>query len=348
MSLAALPAAIPVRAAATALDHLHESILRRYGEHCECINLAPGTYRAYRRHIWAALADLHLSHVWDIHPEHVRRYNLLLIKRGLATATRQSYCAAIRSVFEFMIAECSDEIRSAVGVTLKQPVTATTSPRTRFCDSFDRSTPPPSRAMIRRISHGLRAQVPLARNQVLAARDLAIVETLYLTALRANELVSLDVGDCHPSKGTGGQVHVRLGKGAYGSGPRPRWIPMLDGARDLLSWYTSQIRPKLRPRRERALFLTGSGERMTYQSVRDVLERSFKALCIRRGRFSLHKLRHARATHLFESGMDLVGIQLLLGHEFLATTQRYVHVRPAFVAEAHRRMVAGTLSKLRI
>ncbi len=41
--------------------------------------------------------------------------------------------------------------------------------------------------------------------------------------------------------------------------------------------------------------------------------------------------------------MELVSIQHLLGHEFLATTQRYVHVSPALVAEAHQRMVARAL-----
>lgn len=346
-SVIALPVARSAPLPDPDLVGFQEEVFRRYAEYCECLNFAPATSAAYLRYLRNALVELGLRFVWEIGLAEVRRYNLGLIERGVAVGTRKSYCAAIRSLFEFLIEECAEEVQRRTGVMLRQPVTRRTSPKLRFGSSFDRAAPP-SRSLIRRISCRLRERMREAPNALVATRDLVIFETLYLTAMRANELVELDVGDLYPGMGEDGQIHIRVGKGANGSGPRARWIPMLDGVGDLLAWYVRSIRPRFKPRRSSALFVSLTGRRLRYHEVRDALERAFRDLCLRRPmRFSLHRLRHARATHLFESGMDLVAIQMLLGHEFLATTQRYVHVNAAFVAQAHQRMVARALSRAR-
>ena len=322
-----------------------EQLFTRYSQYCACLNFAPATSIAYVDFLRNALKELGLGFVWQIGISEVRRYNVLLIERGLAIQTRRCYCAAIRSMFEFLIEECADEVRSRTGVTLRQPINKRTVPRIRYGSSFDVAVPP-SQNLIRQVSRGLRDSWHQARQPHVAARDLVIFETLYLTGIRANELVQLDVGDLYPGKGTEGQLHIRAGKGAHGSGPRARWIPMLDGLSELLAWYLRAIRPKFKPRRRTALFLLGNGNQVTYDEIRESLDRSLRSLCIRKSRrFTLHAMRHARATHLFEAGMDLAAIQLLLGHEFIATTQRYVHVSASFVAEAHRRMVASALSR---
>jgi site-specific recombinase XerD len=324
-----------------------QSLFERYVEYCACINLAPTTPQAYVTFIRNALAELGLSYVWEVGIPEVRRYNLGLVQRGLAIQTRRCYCAALRSIFEFLIDECADEVKSVTGVTLRQPITRATVPRGRFLASFDFAVPP-SHHLIRQLSKGVRDRLGEAREPQVAGRDLAVFETLYLSGMRANELVHLDVGDVYPVKGPQGELHIRVGKGANGSGPRPRWIPMLDGLGDLMAWYLRKVRPRFTPNKKKALFLSRNGRRITYSEVRDVLERVFVAQCLRKSRwFTLHALRHARATHLFESGMELVAIQLLLGHEFIATTQRYVHVNASFVAEAHRRMVSKLLSRVR-
>ena len=341
LSVVHAPGSVPQ---ADTLDALQDRILRRYAEHCECLNFAPDTSTAYLRFVRNALKELRLRHVWEITPDHIRKYNLALVRRDLTTSSRRCYCAAIRSVFEFMVAECADEIHFATGVRIRQPVTAATAPRVRFGDSYVRSAPP-SRSLIRRVTRTMRTRLHEAARPAVAGRDLAVVETLYLTGMRANELIHLDVDDLYPGKGATGQIYIRFGKGAYGSGPRVRWIPMLDGLRELLAWYTSMVRPRLQPRRSRALFVSATNGRLSYGAVLECLDRGLRVANIKRGRFSLHRLRHARATHLFEAGMDLVAIQLLLGHEFLATTQTYVHVNPAFVAAAHQRMVSAAIAE---
>jgi len=325
----------------------HEALLERYVEYCACINLAPTTPQQYLAFVRNALSELELSYVWEIGIAEVRRYNLGLVKRGLAIQTRRCYFAALRSIFEFLIDECAEEIHARTGVTLRQPITRTTVPKTRFGASSESSVPP-SHHLIRQLSKGIRERLGEARELHIAGRDLAVFETLYLTGMRANELVQLDVGDIYPAKGPQGELHVRLGKGANGSGPRPRWVPMLDGLGHLMAWYLTKVRPRFAPGRKKAVFLSRNGQRISYSEARDVLERIFVAQCLRKSRwFTLHSLRHARATHLFEAGMELVAIQLLLGHEFVATTQRYVHVNSTFVAEAHQRMVSKLLSRVR-
>ncbi len=347
-NLALVPAAPDLPSEGDSLFDFQERLLRQYAEYCECMNFSPKTVTGYAAHVRAALRDLKLTYVWELTAEEVRRYNLLLVERGLTVGTRRSYCTAIKSLFEFLVEEHAAEIATVTGLTISQPVTRRNTPRIRYCESFDRGAPP-SRGQVRKVSRLLRKRLHLGRTYEVAARNLVVFETLYLTAMRTNELIHLDVEDLHFGKGAAGQIHVRIGKGSRGSGPRSRWVPMLDGLDELLGWYVHQVRPKLGPsRRQHALFVSTDGKRLTYKGAGGILERCLTEAKIRKDkRFTLHRLRHARASHLFADGMNLVAIQKLLGHEFITTTQRYVHVDATFVAQAHKAMVQRTLRQAR-
>src|ERR1700721_3956480 len=65
---------------------------------------------------------------------------------------------------------------------------------------------------------------------------------LYLAGLRADEAAMMGRADVHFGRGPFGKLHIRFGKGAKTSGPRPRWVPMLDGLDLILRWYLDDVR----------------------------------------------------------------------------------------------------------
>ncbi|MCP4504724.1 MAG: tyrosine recombinase XerC [Deltaproteobacteria bacterium] len=155
-------------------------------------------------------------------------------------------------------------------------------------------------------------------------RDQVIIEFLYASGMRISELTALNVDDVqldHPGV-EGGWVRV------MGKGQKERLIPFHEKCRLVLKKYVEQTRPiflESASDDEEALFLGKRGKRINDA----VLRRSFAQRGIElevRGRVHPHKLRHAFATHLLEGGADLRGIQELLGHASLGTTQRYTHV----------------------
>jgi len=163
----------------------------------------------------------------------------------------------------------------------------------------------------------------------LGVRDRAMLEVLYATGLRRTELVRLDHSDIDRAHGT---LWVRQGKGG-----KDRVVPLGEHALHWLERYLAECRPRLEvSQAERALFLTGYGERFHPGYVGNWVRKALEAAGIDRPG-SCHLLRHSCATHMLENGADIRFIQQLLGHARLDTTQIYTEVTIHQLREVHAR-----------
>ena len=93
---------------------------------------------------------------------------------------------------------------------------------------------------------------------------------------------------------------------------------------------------EIREEDDPALFLNYRGQRITTRSVRRLFEGYVRAASLKAG-VSPHTLRHSFATHLLNSGADLRGIQELLGHASLSTTQKYTHLNDAQLIAVYKK-----------
>jgi integrase/recombinase XerD len=150
-----------------------------------------------------------------------------------------------------------------------------------------------------------------------ALRNLALLELLYGSGLRASELVTLPRGAVRP----GQPFLILLGKGA-----KERLVPVSSRALEAVRRWreVSPETPWLFPGGKRHL----SRVRL-FQIVRSLAADAG----IAPDRVSPHVLRHAFATHLLAGGADLRALQTLLGHADIATTQIYTHVDSARLVE---------------
>ena len=151
-----------------------------------------------------------------------------------------------------------------------------------------------------------------SRTTAAGLRDRAALELLYGAGLRVSELVGLDLEDVRQDC-----VRVR------GKGNKERVVPLVRTVRAAIDAYL-ELRGELQPKGS-ALFLNRRGGRLTARSVARRLETAALIAGARR-HVHPHALRHSFATHLLDMGADLRGIQELLGHASLSTTQRYTHV----------------------
>ncbi|MGL4420168.1 MAG: tyrosine recombinase XerC [Gemmataceae bacterium] len=146
-------------------------------------------------------------------------------------------------------------------------------------------------------------------------RDRAILETIYSAGLRVSEAVALNRDDLDLSdgvtvvRGTGKKERLAL-LGEPAVAAIQEWLP---------------FREALQQKGGTALFLNKLGTRLTTRSVGRSLEK-YLAMAGLDPRTSPHTLRHSFATHMLDAGADIRGVQELLGHKNLATTQLYTHV----------------------
>jgi integrase/recombinase XerD len=157
-------------------------------------------------------------------------------------------------------------------------------------------------------------------------RDRALLETLYSTGMRRRELAGLDLYDVDLTRRI---VMVREGKGA-----RDRVIPIGARAAAWVDKYLQEARPQLALAGVQALFLSDYGDPVTPEYVAERLRRYMHFAGIDKPG-GCHLLRHACATHMLDNGADTRFIQVLLGHQNLATTQIYTHVSIDKLREIH-------------
>ena len=149
----------------------------------------------------------------------------------------------------------------------------------------------------------------------LVDRDRAILELLYSSGLRLSELTDLDLGDIDANMA---QVHVT------GKGNKDRIVPVGSKALAALArWHKSRV--TLADPDEKALFVSNRGTRLSRRSVQARVDHWARRQGIDTKVYP-HLFRHSFATHLLESSHDLRGVQELLGHANISTTQVYTHL----------------------
>ena len=170
----------------------------------------------------------------------------------------------------------------------------------------------------------------------LEARDAAMVELLYGSGLRVGELVGLDAVASAQARGwvdmQAAQAHV-LGKGS-----KRRSVPVGGPAlRALTRWLDLRTTVTASGNSEAdsaALFLGRNGTRLSAQSVWQRLKRRSQLAGLNTP-VHPHMLRHSFASHVLQSSSDLRGVQELLGHANISTTQVYTRLDFQHLAKAY-------------
>jgi integrase/recombinase XerD len=281
---------------------------------------------------------------WEVTSEDIDRVVGDLAVAGRSTSTRREYVQIFKGFHRFLETRKAAQIEAGFGVRLVCPVDEFNASR-HVGDESPAVAPPPAPERVSEFFEFLKTRIATVRKYAPAARDYAMFRTLYHAGLRSEEAALLEISDVHFGRGPFGKLHVRFGKAARMSGPRPRWVPMLDGLDVLLRWFLAEVRTKFPE--SPVLFADESGGRLHQGTIRNRL-RYLMALEGRPAaeRFSPHALRRACATHNYERGVDLIAIQQLLGHWTVSSTMRYVRPSATFIEDAYRRAVTSTLAEL--
>ena len=170
--------------------------------------------------------------------------------------------------------------------------------------------------------------VPTAMT-ALGRRDRAMLETLYSTGLRVSELVGLNLNDLSHSDGV---LTIR------GKGKKERLALLGKHALVALQTWLADRSELLAGEglTSEAVFLNKNGTRLTTRSVGRLLEKHLQRAGLD-PRTTPHTLRHSFATHLLDNGADIRGVQELLGHKSLTTTQVYTHVTTKRLQQSYQK-----------
>jgi integrase len=277
-------------------------------------------------------------------------------RAGRAASTVQGKAWTLARFYDFAITRYQGDVHAVTGFVLVQPIDEFNRPVKADYGGLVRV--PPGQGEIEALFGAWRESLPEARKFLPAARDYLAASLWRRAGLRITETVMLDIRDWRPDLGEHGKLHVRFGKGSMGRGPKTRLVPGINAVDDLLAWWLSEVRHQFGDDwadPDAPLLPSERRDRDGGRCLRagDDTLRSGLAGAVARwlpgwtGRLTPHGLRHYCASSMYARGVDLKAIQELLGHEWLSTTTRYIHVHDNHIeaawADANSR-VAGRLT----
>ena len=313
---------------ASSKTNIVEQLVIRYLEYCEVEkNLSQNTIKMYHFYLTDFVSFLkkykkkESLDISDIESESVKKYRIDLNRRissksqeEYKRSTQKTFMVSIRSFLKYLIIEENLKVLPPDQIALGK--TDARIPKVLDDDQ-------------------LKALFSVQDlNKRSGVRDRAILEMLFATGLRVNELAKLDVGD----------VNLKTGEfSVIGKGRKVRTVYVSDSAKTWISKYMATRRDEFVP-----LFLRYSGKRMEENdldgeslrlTVRSV-QRLVKKYVLRAGiavDATPHTLRHSFATGLLREGADLRSVQELLGHSNVSTTQIYTHITNRQLKDVHKR-----------
>lgn len=150
-------------------------------------------------------------------------------------------------------------------------------------------------------------------------RERAVLSLYYGCGLRRKEGLNLNLKDVQLEKQV---VHIRKSKTN-----RARYVPFLAHQKQELEQYLIYYRNIYAKPGEASFLIGNKGERMgvyrLYQLLKNLLERAG----LEERKIGVHTLRHSIATHLLQSGMNIENIAQFLGHQWVSSTQIYLHLK---------------------
>jgi integrase/recombinase XerC len=259
--------------------------------------LSPHTDSNYARDLGALVkyCDRQSIAEWRaLDSQHVRTFAAHSHAAGLAPRSIQRRLSAVRSFCNYLVRE--RQLPTNPGYEIRAPKAGRRLPHTLDADQMARL-------------------LDVAPGDALVARDHALMELLYSSGLRLAELVGLDLLDLDLADRT-----VRL----LGKGNKSRIVPVGKQAVKALERWLS-ARATLAKPAEMAVFIGRNGRRLGARAVQ-----------LRVAHWARHQglgvpvhphlFRHSFASHLLESSGELRGVQELLGHADISTTQIYTHL----------------------
>ncbi len=259
--------------------------------------LSPLTITNYRRQLTTVitmLSEMGLNSWSELDTPRVRNVAAKSRRAGLQAASMALRLSSLRSFCDWMVLE---------GEMSANPVKSVRAPKAK-------------KTLPKNIDVDEVAQLlNIEGTDPLSVRDRTMLEVMYGAGLRLAELVGLDI------------LHLDLASGevrVIGKGSKERKIPVGQTA---VSWLKRwlEMRELYDPEDNAVFISTQSGQRMSARNV----QKRFEQWGIKQGmnsHINPHKLRHSFATHILESSGDLRGVQELLGHANLSTTQIYTHL----------------------
>lgn len=280
------------------MDDTEKDWINKFIRHLEYERrLADLTCKHYRRDLEALFAFLDDNKVgtWNkVDSEHIRAFSATCYRRGLSSRSIQRRLSAARTFFRYLLRE--KHVKTNPVVSVSAPKAPKRLPGNLDADRMARL-------------------LDISGDTPLINRDRAILELLYSSGLRLAELTDLDCDDVDVNDAT-----VRV----TGKGNKDRIVPVGRYAlRALAKWQRS--RGQFAAADENAMFVSNRGTRLSKRAVQARVSHWARRQGIDTN-VSPHLFRHSFATHLLESSHDLRGVQELLGHANISTTQVYTHL----------------------
>src|SRR4051812_23237940 len=244
----------------------------------------------------------------DIDHVTIRGFLSSLYEKGLGKTSVARSLAAVRSLYRWLAQE---------GIVEQNPAALVSTPKL--------AKKLPRVPTVEEMNSILDGNMPEIAS--FPERDRLMLELLYGCGIRNSELVGINIDD------------IRLSAEAIlirGKGKKERYVPFGGAARAALATYLPHRGQLLLTAKKTnsALLINQRGGRLTTRSVGRIVKR----IAVAKGLspdVHPHTLRHAFGTHMLEEGADLRAIQELLGHERLATTQRYTQLSMKHVLQVY-------------